>query len=45
MWRLQQDEARVEAERREVEPVAAEGPEPAPTALLAAGEAVRPSAD
>ena len=45
MWRLQQDEARVEAERREVEPVGAEGSEPAPRPALAAGEAVRPSAD
>jgi len=45
MWRLQQDEARVAAERREVEPVAAESPESGPTAVLAAKVAVRPSAD
>jgi len=45
MWRLQQDEARVAAERREVEPVAAESPESGLTAVLAAKVAVRPSAD
>jgi ATP-binding cassette subfamily B protein len=45
MWRLQQDEARVEAERREVEPDAAEASEPALGHAKGAGEAVRPSAD
>jgi len=45
MWRLQQDEARVAAERREVEPTAAESPESGPSAVLAAEVAVRPSAD
>ena len=44
MWRLQQDEARVEAERRQVEPAAVLGSEPPSGPLEVAPETVPPSA-
>jgi len=44
MWRLQQDEARVEAERRQVEPEAAGEPQAPSRPPATAGETVRPSA-